>query len=857
MSPRALLVPVFVLSLLAGGLPRQSKAAAGAPFAVAGAPSAVAGKAQADAASASSPAGGRLPTGVLLDPAGRSSDLGNMPLSIALAPEGDRAVVLLAGWREQGIMVVEKASGRVLQTIELPAAFLGLAFSPDGHALYVAGGHQDVVYRFDWQAGAATLAGSISLTTKPDEKRGSRYPAGLAVSRDGRTLYAAENLADNLAVVDLASGKVVQRLPTGHYPYDVAVGAEGEVYVSAWGGDIVSVFVSAPGAAAVAAAPAAARSVLVEAGSIEVGRHPSALLLGGRGSRLFVALASVDSVAVVDTRARKVVTQLHDPPPAGPAEGSTPSALALAAGGRRLLVAESDSNAVAVFDLAAETSGVAAPPAGPAHGGRDRLAGRIPVGWYPTAVLAAGESLLVVNGKGRGTGPNPTLPHPGEARRRDPRSYTLGQTNGTLTVLPALPAAAELEALSRRVARADGWDAAAAGTARAGASTAPRYPPLHHVVFIIKENRTYDQVFGDMPGGDGDPRLQFFNVAEAPNHRALAERFGLFDHFLTNGEVSTQGHSWSTSAYSTDFIEKVTPSAYSGRRNHDEDTDPAALPVAFLWDLARARGVSVRIYGEMASEVKDAAGATTWRSTVPSAVPYTSPTYPAWDLDIKDQRRADAWLAELQDQTRQGQMPALEILHLPNDHTSGAKFGSPTPRAYMADNDLALGRIVEGLSRSPFWKDTAVFVVEDDAQNGPDHIDSHRAPLLVISPYNRPGAVHRFANTTDVLATIEEILGLATLSQFDTFGRPLRNIFAATPDLTPYHALVPKQPLTDVNKLASASSAAARESQALDWSAPDAAPAATLNQILWQTLKPGEPYPPPARLSTLDVQRGL
>jgi YVTN family beta-propeller protein len=919
MRPRALLVPL-VFSLLAGGLPRLSGAAAGAP-------PAAAGKARPGAASAPSSDGRRLPTGALLDPAGRSSDLGNMPLSIALAPEGDRAVVLLAGWREQGIMVVEKASGRVLQTIELPAAFLGLAFSPDGHALYVAGGHQDLVYRFDWQAGAATPAGNISLTAKPDEKRGSRYPAGLATSRDGKTLYVAENLADTLAVVNLASGKVVQRLPTGHYPYDVAVGADGEVYVSAWGGDVVSVFASAPGSAVAAGAaaagtgataatartddartgvipaavtistpaasstsavPAAARSVLVEAGSIEVGRHPSALLLGGGGSRLFVALASVDTVAVVDTRSRKVVTQLHDPPPAGPAEGSTPTALALAAGGRRLLVAESDSNAVAVFDLAAETSGVAAPPAGPVPGGGDRLAGRIPVGWYPTAVLAAGESLLVVNGKGRGTGPNPTLPHPGESRKRDPRSYTLGQTNGTLTVLPALPGPAELAALSRRVARANGWDAATATAsvssdpaapatptvtaprghsgrgaaaggsgARAGASPASPYPPLRHAILIIKENRTYDQVFGDMPGGDGDPRLQFFTVAEAPNHRALAERFGLFDHFLTNGEVSTQGHEWSTAAYSTDFVEKVTPSGYSGRRNHDEDTEPAALPIAFLWDLARARGASVRIYGEMASEVKDAAGATIWRSTVLSAVPFTSPTYPAWDLDIKDQRRADAWLAELQDYVRQGQMPALEILHLPNDHTSGAKAGSPTPRAYMADNDLALGRIVEGLSRSPFWKDTVVFVVEDDAQNGPDHVDSHRAPLLVISPYSRRGPVHRFVNTTDVLATIEEILGLATLSQFDTFGRPLRNVFAATPDLTPYHALVPKQPLTDVNPQHSAAAGAARESQALDWSAPDAAPAATLNQILWQTLKPGEPYPPPARLSTLDVQRGL
>jgi len=830
------------------------------------------------AASAATAPGELLPTGVRLDPAGRSTGLGNMPIAMTLAPEGDRVVVLLAGWREEGIQVVETRSGRVVQTLELPAAFLGLAFSADGHALYVAGGNEDVVYRFDWQAGRATPAGAIPLAEK-EAKKGSRYPAGLALSRDGRSMYVAENLADTLAVVDLASAKVVQRLPAGHYPYGVAVGAAGEVYVSAWGGDTVSVFAPAPAPAG--AAPAAPAS-LVEADRIQAGRHPSALLLGAAGSRLFVASASTDRVAVVDTATRRVVAELSDAPPAGPPEGSTPSALALAAGGRRLLVAESDANAVAVFDLAAETAGVpdhaAATGAGagaPAAeressarrraAARDRLAGRIPVGWYPTAVLAAGDSLLVLNGKGRGTGPNPAGPRFGEAKR-DPPSYTLGQTDGTLTVLPAMPDQAALAALTRRTARANGWQAAAPASptgsgpgrrprAGTGARATAPYPPFHHAVFIIKENRTYDQVFGDLPGGDGDPRLQFFTRAEAPNHRALAERFGLFDHFLCNGEVSTQGHSWSTAAYSTDYIEKITPPAYSNRFAHDEDADPASLPAGgFLWDLARARGLGVRIYGELAKEVKEAGGATTYGSTVLSAAPYTSPTYPAWDLGVRDQKRADAWLAELAAYVRQGQMPALEVLHLPNDHTSGAKPGMPTPRAYMADNDLALGRIVEGLSRSPFWKDTVVFVVEDDAQNGPDHVDSHRAPLLVISPYNRSGVVRRFANTTDVLATIEEILGLASLSHFDTFGRPLRGIFAATPDLAPYQALVPAQPLTDVNPL---DAPAARQSMSLDFTAPDAAPAAELNQILWQTLKAGAPYPPPARLSTLDLQRGL
>ncbi|HVT58365.1 MAG TPA: alkaline phosphatase family protein [Thermoanaerobaculia bacterium] len=847
-----------------------------------GSPGTFGARAAAAAPLESAPA--RLPTGARLDPAGRSFDLGNMPLAMALAPERDRVVVLLAGWRQQGIQVVEIASGRVLQSLELPAAFLGLAFSADGRTLYVAGGNEDVVFRFAWKGGAAVPAGSLPLADKGQAKFGTRFPAGLALSPDGKRLYVAENLADTLAVVDLASGKVVQRLPAGRYPYAVAAGPRGEVYVSAWGGTTVAVFSGGPSPRL--GEPA---GEIVEAGRIEVGRHPSALLLSPGGARLFVASASTDRVAVVDTGMRRLIAELRDPPPGGPASGSTPSALALADGGRRLLVAESDSNAVAVFDLASGTSGVPGGPSPP----RDRLAGRIPVGWYPTAVLTAGESLLVVNGKGRGSGPNPRGPQPA-APERDPRSYTLGQTEGTLTVLPALPARAALAACTRRVAQANGWvggasaaaahgsggglrargarqgagagtgggaGAAAGAGVGAGASVdaiagaqAALYPPLRHVVYVIKENRTYDQVFGDLPGGDGDPGLLFFHATEAPNHRALAQRFGLYDRFFTNGEVSTQGHSWSTAAYATDYTEKTTPSGYSSRRGGEGDEGDADEPASgHLWDLARARGLEVRNYGEFGKAGKDAGGATVYRATVPSLQPFTSPTYPAWDLTIPDQKRADAWLAEFRTFVERGSMPALEILHLPNDHTAGARPGLPTPRAYMADNDLALGRIVEALTRSPFWRETVVFVVEDDAQNGPDHVDSHRAPLLVISPYSRPGTVHRFVNTTDVVATIEEILGLGTLTQFDTFGRPLREIFAAAPDPTPYQALIPAQPLTDTNP---ADGPAARQSLGLDLTAPDAIAPAELNAILWRTVKGELPCPPPARLSTLEIQRG-
>ncbi len=305
------------------------------------------------------------------------------------------------------------------------------------------------------------------------------------------------------------------------------------------------------------------------------------------------------------------------------------------------------------------------------------------------------------------------------------------------------------------------------------------------MVYIIKENRTYDQLLGDLPQGDGDTAFTYFPRAVSPNHHAIAERFGLFDRFFVNAEVSNQGHPWSTSAYVTDFVEKTTPDDYRLLRPEHDDAGGADLPAAgFVWDAAVKKGIGVRVYGEYGepdpARSRDS-GAVRTRSVIASLAPYMSPTYPSFDLAIPDQRRADAWLAEFREFERTGRMPALEILHLPNDHTAGARHGLHTPKALMADNDLALGRIVEAISRSRFWKNTVVFVLEDDAQDGPDHVDSHRSVFLVASAWNKHGVSHRFVNTTDVLATIEEILGLDALSHFDRFGRPLREIWTSTP----------------------------------------------------------------------------
>src|SRR5262249_46771007 len=336
------------------------------------------------------------------------------------------------------------------------------------------------------------------------------------------------------------------------------------------------------------------------------------------------------------------------------------------------------------------------------------------------------------------------------------------QTNGSLTCMAA-PREDQWTVLSARVAAANGWNRKPALAA---------LPPFKPVIYVIRENRTFDQVFGDLAGADGDTSLTFFPRDVTPNAHALADRFGAFDRFFVNAEVSGDGHNWTTAAYASDYVEKTVASAYSDRGrtydydglNHDKlaEDDVNEPGNGYLWDLARKAGVSLRNYGEFTHQAPDGS----WPASKPWLAARTDTKYPGWDLAISDTVRAARWISEFEQQMAGNSLPALTILWLPNDHTAGAKVGSPTPRAYVASNDLALGRIVEALTRSRYWKDTVVFVLEDDAQDGPDHVDSHRSPLLVISAYNRPGVRHRWANTTDVLATIDGILHLGALSQF-------------------------------------------------------------------------------------------
>jgi DNA-binding beta-propeller fold protein YncE len=737
-----------------------------------------------------------LPTGVRLDPVGEAVDLGSLPINLVLSPEKDRAVVVLSGWREQGVQVVDLKTRKVTQTLLQDGAFYGAAFSPDGHRVCVSGGNTDMLFVYAWKGGVATLDNKFELArTKTEDGTGTSYPAGLAFSPNGKFLYVAEDVGDRFAVVNALTGEITQRFSTDHYPYGVALTADGQVFVSAWGGTTVSQF------------RVLADGTLAYLGRIEVGRHPSALVV--RGTRLYVTLAGSDRVAVVDTERRKVARYLHDAAPGAPPEGSTPNAVAISSDGKRLLVAEADNNAVAVFDVAT-----------------GKLLGRVPTDWYPTAIAEVGDELLVLSGKGHGTHANPDGPVPlTNWPNEKPTAYVLGQLNGTLRVFSAsLPP--QLASFTERVAAANNWQ---------HRPSARRYPPFRHVVYIIKENRTYDQVLGDMKEGDGDASLVYFpDITITPNHHALARRFGLFDRFFVNAEVSSQGHIWSTAAYVTNYGEKVVPSGYAGKRADMDGEESDEPERGFLWTLATREGITFRDYGEM---VKGNPG---WPVTQRDLGADVNLDYIPFDLTTLDQKRADVWIAELQRYVRDRNMPQLEVMHLPNDHLAAGRPGKCTPRACMADNDLALGRIVQALSHSPYWKDTVIFVVEDDAQAGPDHTDSHRALFYAISAYNRSGTVHRFINTTDVIAAIEDILGMGRLSKFDYFSRSLADIFAPAADLTPYDPIIPKQDLNEKNPQ---NTAAARLSEGLDLSAPDRVDDQLYNRILWLMLKGDVPPP--------------
>jgi YVTN family beta-propeller protein len=788
-----------------------------------------------------------LPNGWKIKPAGRHMQIGDLPLAMVESPDGKFLVVTNNGYQKPTLTIVDLEHGYVASKTHVEHAWLGLAWHPDHRRVFSSGAGQTTVNEFYWTPGKLTSGAVYALgrdAQKPmpgishPEPVEQSFVGGITISPDGRYVYAVHVLGEALTMLDLKSGLVMKTADVGAEPYTCLVSPDGRtVFVSVWGGAKILVFDAA---------------TLDRRGEIAVGEHPNAMVLSKDASRLFVACANTNSVFVVDTarmtpKEQVSVALFPNVPP-----GATPNALGLSPDGKTLLVANADNNAVAVVDVS--------DPA------RSDVRGFIPTGWYPTAAQFSkdGSRIFVLSGKGLTSSANPRGSNPGIPGAEG--QYSGSMLEGSLSIL-ATPDAAALQAMTKTVYSLTPFTSATilAPASAPVASPIPRKvgdpSPIKHVFYIIRENRTYDQILGDLDRGNGDPNLCLFGEEVTPNAHAIAREFVVLDNFYVDAEVSFDGHAYSTAAYANDAVEKFWPTNYGGRglrymsegggKMRNAYGNLTAPLNGYIWDSAIRAGVSVRSYGEFAMRGPEPEGETDSGvgdvvATVPGLKGRVHPNYPPYDLTIPDNKRVDVWLEEFRQFEQNGNLPRLNIIRLGNDHTAGTRAGYPTPQAMIAENDTALGRVVEAISTSPFWKESAIFVLEDDAQAGPDHVDTHRSIALVASPFTRRSAVDStLYDTAAMLRTIELILGLPPMSNLDAGATPMYAAFQATPVLTPFTA---RSARIDAHEKNRANAWGAAASAGMYFAEADRAPEQLLNEILWKSVKgPASVMPPPVR----------
>ena len=777
-----------------------------------------------------------LPNQWKLRPTGTQTELGDFPVHAELHPSGQWLAVLHAGFGEHEIVILalRGAKPRVVSRARVDQAFYGLTFSSDGTALFASGGEYEVVHRFEFADGYLNNPKTITAAEQTDKF----IPGGLAVDAAGKTLFVCGTWGDALVRIPVENPGDRLRIPLTKkqpgtkareaYPYACILDKEGKrLFASLWN------------RAAVAVIDLETNKVTAEWATEA---HPTEMIISPDGKRLFVACANSTKVSVLETASgaglQTINAALYPTAPSG----NTPNSLALTPDGAILFVANADSNNVAVFNVEKDAAPL----------------GFIPVGHYPTSVRfnAADKRIYVTNGKGitpkaNRHGPRPNMP----MALQTLNEYIGGLYHGTVSSIE-MPTPAQMAQLTKRAYACSPLrdDSGVVGDAPAGNPIPVKLgdkSPIKHCIYIIKENRTYDQVFGDMKEGNGAPELCIFGEDVTPNHHKLVREFVLLDNIYCDGEVSADGHEWSMGAYATDYVEKYWPVSYRGspfkkfgypaEGAQDEVARPSG---GYLWDRCAEAGVSYRSYGEWIANGKTPDDPS--RATVKALEGHFDPQFRGYDLDYPDQKRADRFIEELGRMEKEDSMPQLIILRLPNDHTSGTRVGKPTPRAYVADNDLALGRVVEAVSKSKFWKDTAIFVIEDDAQNGPDHVDAHRVVSLVISAYTKRKFVDStMSSTSSVLRTMELILGLKPMSQFDAAARPMYHSFTATPDLTAY-AHTPAQ--IDMTEKNTKDAFGAAMSEKFDLTKEDAADDLLFNEVIWRSVKGANAkMPPPAR----------
>lgn len=767
-----------------------------------------------------------LPNGWKIQPAGKHIPLDDLPLEMAQSPDGQFLIVTNNGYSPPILSVIDLRQFRVNDRVKVKNAWLGLAMSSDGSTVYSSTGGNAEIQTFDFKNGKLTEKSFIKLD-KPNPKS---FVGGIVLSPDGKRLYAVQILGNTLHEIDSTSGSILRTITLDAEPYTLITTSDGKkIYVSLWGGAKVLEIDS--------------ESFKITR-AIEVGEHPNAMQFSKDGNRLFVACGNTNSVWVIDlqkgTAQEQISVALYPHAPAG----ATPSGLGISPDGSTLLVTNSDNNAVAVVDIS--------------QPGQSKVKGFIPSGWYPTAACFTrdGKKILILSGKGLTSTANPRGPE-------DP-NYIGQLLLGTLSML-VVPNDEQLALYTQRVYALTPYSDAIRLTPAHAPQNSPipskvgDKSPIKYIFYILRENRTYDQVLGDMEKGNGDPNICLFCEDITPNAHAIAREFVLLDNFYVDAEVSADGHAFSMGAYANDFIEKTWPMNYADRgadyltEGRGPQRTPygniAAPPRGYLWDAAKRAGVTVRnygIWGHRGDVVDEDSGQGEVIPFIENLKGILSPEYPPWDLRTSDNKRIDVWLKEFRKFEQEGKMPQLSIIQLPSDHTAGTSPGYPTPRAMVAENDNALGRLVEIISKSRFWKESAIFVLEDDAQDGPDHVDAHRSVGLIISPYVRKGTVDSTMYTTSgFLRTMELILGIEPMTQFDAAATPAYAAFQSQPDLSPYNAKPPRISLEEKNR---ADAYGAKESMAMNFEEVDQIPMREMNEILWKSVKGvNSKMPPPVR----------
>lgn len=763
-----------------------------------------------------------LPNGWKLTPAGRSLQLGDLPLNMAVSRSKKLIAVTNNGQSVQSIQLVDPVKEKVLDVVEIPKSWYGLKFSPDEKLLYASGGNDNWILKYSIRKNKLILTDSIILGKKWPEKIS---PAGIELDATGKIMFVVTKENNSLYVLDLPSKKILHKLDLGEPAYACLLSADKkDLYISLWGGKKVLVY------------NLMSRTIL---STIDVGENPNELLLSKNGSYLYVANAGDNSVSVIDIGKRKVLEVLNAALYPDAPTGSASNGLALSEDQQTLFVANADNNCLAVFDVSKP--------------GFSQSNGFIPTGWYPTNVKVIGKKLFVSNGKGftslpNAKGPDPTkkdqdvLYQQGDYRSKQSRiEYIGGLFKGTMSIID-IPVQAALANYSKTVYTNTPYskERELVSNGEAGNPIPMKVgdkSPIKYVFYVIKENRTYDQVLGDMPGGNGDTSLVLFGKNITPNQHKLASEFVLLDNFYVDGEVSADGHNWSMAANSNDYLEKTWPTSYGGRggsydaEGNREVSNPDR---GFIWDYCKRAGISYRTYGEFADDYK---------ANIKVLENHFCPYYTSWDEKVRDTSRFYQWKREFDSLLATNSIPRFNSLRLINDHTEGQRLGRPTPFAHVADNDLAVGLFIEYLSKSPIWKETAVFIVEDDAQNGPDHVDAHRTTAYVAGGFVKRNFVdHTMYSTSSMLRTIELILGLPPMSQYDAAAEPMWRCFSSTADMTPFLS-VPA--LVNLNEKNTKDGPGARISETFDFSKEDAIPDLVFSEVIWKAVK-GESSKMPA-----------